>query len=172
MNENFRMLGWLWMRWLGVFIAPNHFLAVGWLCCRWAHRTVRWCTGQSLFTVRCAPRQRAHWGLELLIVGTLCPFATLDSPVPHRTVRWPLTSMLWLLCGTVEHYSLLQSTIGAQGVIASLAHRTVQCTPDSPVNYSGERPENSREWLFVDTVRCATWHHILLSCSKFDCAPN
>jgi hypothetical protein len=25
LNEMFGMLGWIWMRWLGVFIAPNHF---------------------------------------------------------------------------------------------------------------------------------------------------
>jgi hypothetical protein len=44
-------------------------------------------------------------------------------------------------------------------VVALLAHRTVRCTPDSPVNYSGA---NSRSWrvpeaLFLgapDTVRC------------------
>jgi hypothetical protein len=59
--------------WLGVFIAPTTKVAVGEGCCRrahshvtqplgfdrwssdkWGHRTVRWCTGQSLFTVQCA----------------------------------------------------------------------------------------------------------------------
>jgi hypothetical protein len=43
--------------------------------------------------------------------------------------------------------------------VAPLAHRTVRCTPDSPVNYSGA---NSRSWRvqrrFIpgapDTVRC------------------
>jgi hypothetical protein len=63
----------------GVFIAPTTKVAVGEGCCRrahrtvwcashitqplgfdrwssdkWGHRTVRWCTRQSLFTVRCA----------------------------------------------------------------------------------------------------------------------
>jgi hypothetical protein len=63
----------------GVFIAPTTKMVVGEAVCRWAHRTVRcashvtqplgfdrwssdswdhrtvrWCTGQSLFTVRCA----------------------------------------------------------------------------------------------------------------------
>jgi hypothetical protein len=134
-----------WGGW-NVFIAPNHFLVVGKVCWRWAHWTVRWRTEQSLFTVRCAPRQRTCWGLELLTVGTLCLFAAPDSPVAHRIVRWPLTSALWLLRGTVCHYRLLQSTVGAQGVIAPLDHRTVRCTPDSLVNYSGARPRNSREW--------------------------
>jgi hypothetical protein len=40
--------------WLGVFIAPTTKGAVGGGCCRMAHRTVRWCIGQSLFTVWCA----------------------------------------------------------------------------------------------------------------------
>jgi hypothetical protein len=65
--------------WLGVFIAPTTNMAVGEGFCRmahrtvrcashvtqplgsdrwrsdmWGHRTVRWCTRQSLFTVRCA----------------------------------------------------------------------------------------------------------------------
>jgi hypothetical protein len=42
-----------------------------------------------------------------------------------------------------------------------LAHRTVRCTPDSPVNYSRTSPMNSRERLVrssqpgaPDTVRC------------------
>jgi hypothetical protein len=38
----------------GVFIAPTTKMVVGSGCCQWAHRTVWWCTGQSLFTVRCA----------------------------------------------------------------------------------------------------------------------
>jgi hypothetical protein len=52
---------------------------------------------------------------------------------------------------SARHCSSVQSTVDAQRVIASLAHRTVRCTSDSPVNYSGARPLNSREWL----VRCA-----------------
>jgi hypothetical protein len=40
LNRNFRKLGFFfeWGSW-GVFIAPNHFLAVGCFCWRWAHRT-------------------------------------------------------------------------------------------------------------------------------------
>jgi hypothetical protein len=69
----------------GVFIASNHFLAVGCFCCRWAHRTVWWRTGHVLFTVRCAPRQHARWGLERVDRWSLCPVVAPDSPVPHRT---------------------------------------------------------------------------------------
>jgi hypothetical protein len=65
----------------GVFIASNHFLAVGWFCWRWAHQTVQWRTGLVLFTVRCAPRQHARWGLEQSTVEVVCPVVAPDSPV-------------------------------------------------------------------------------------------
>jgi hypothetical protein len=61
-----------------VFIASNHFLVVGGFCCRWAHRTVHRCTGQVLFTVRCAPRQHGVEVWSVLTVGTLCLVAAPD----------------------------------------------------------------------------------------------
>jgi hypothetical protein len=70
----------------GVFIASNHFLAVGCFCCRWAHQTVRWYTGQVLCTIRCVPCQYACWGLERSTVGTLSPVAAPDSLVPHQAL--------------------------------------------------------------------------------------
>jgi hypothetical protein len=85
MNVEFRKLGCHWRRWLGVFIASNHFLVVGCFCWWWAHRTVRCCNGHILFSIRCVPRQHARWGLERTIVGALCPVVALDSSVPHRT---------------------------------------------------------------------------------------
>jgi hypothetical protein len=86
-------IGWklecLEMWWLGVFIAPTTKVPVGeavrahrtvwcashvtqplgfdrWSSDKWGHRTVRWCTGQSLFTVRCA-----FW--RLLWLCACCP---------------------------------------------------------------------------------------------------
>jgi hypothetical protein len=56
----------------------------------------------------------------------------------------------------------LQSTVAREVAVAPLAHRTVRCTPDSPVNYSGapsdfpEGEEFSLEYPGApDTVR---WH--------------
>jgi hypothetical protein len=56
----------------------------------------------------------------------------------------------------------LQSTIAREVAVALLAHRTVRCAPDSPVNYSGapsEFPEGGKFSLECpgapDTVR---WH--------------
>jgi hypothetical protein len=78
LNVNFRKLGFHWMEVVGVFIASNQFLAVGWVCCRWAHWTVRWCTelGNVHYPVRATWAR--HWGLERLTIGTLCPFAAPD----------------------------------------------------------------------------------------------
>jgi hypothetical protein len=82
-NGMFRKLGLQWVRWLGVYIAPNHFLAVGKGWWRWAHRTVRCDTGQQLCTIRCAPCQRNCYGSEQLTVGDVCLLAAQDSPVPN-----------------------------------------------------------------------------------------
>jgi hypothetical protein len=114
----------------GVFIAPTTKMVVGELCCRRAHRTVRcashvtqplgfdrwsfwhvghrtvqWCTGQVLFTVRCA----------ICACSNFCPCSPRTVALSadcwtrplrwrpllrlaHRTVRWIIAE--WLLLGT------------------------------------------------------------------------
>jgi hypothetical protein len=39
-----------------------------------------------------------------------------------------------------------QVAVGAEIAVAPLVHRTVRCTPDSPVNYSGLAVGDSRSW--------------------------
>ena len=39
---------------------------------------------------------------------------------------------------------LSESTVGAKMTVAPLAHRTVRCTPDSPVNFSGAAAARTR----------------------------
>jgi hypothetical protein len=39
-----------------------------------------------------------------------------------------------------------QVAVGAEIAVAPLLHRTVRCTPDSPVNYSGVAEVNFRGW--------------------------
>jgi hypothetical protein len=105
--------GFEWGGW-GVFIASNHFLAVGCFCWRRAHRTVRWRTGHTLFTIRCATSARplGFWsGRPLEPLSCSC---TEQSGATPGHVRWPLTSLLWLLCGTIHHCLLLWSTVDAQ----------------------------------------------------------
>jgi hypothetical protein len=57
-----------------------------------------------------------------------------------------LTSVLCLLPRTVHNCSLLQSTVDARLPLLCWLTGHVRCTPDSPVNYSGARPDETREW--------------------------
>jgi hypothetical protein len=107
-NMKCRRLGWLEWRWLGGIYCPNHYSS---RCCRWAHRTVQWCTG--LGTVHClvSATSADHWGLERLTIEVLCPLCgigqsgdTPDSPV--RSDFAVLTSALSIVPSSV------QSTIG------------------------------------------------------------
>jgi hypothetical protein len=138
----------------GVFIAPPTKMVVGEAVCRWAHRTVRcashvtqplgfdrwssdrrghqtvrWCTGQSLFIVRCA-----FW--RLLWLCTHYPRTVhlsanrwsqplrleVVAPLPHRTVQWIIAE--WLS----KNPKLSSSEL------ISLVHRTLSGgTPNSPV---------------------------------------
>jgi hypothetical protein len=88
------------MRWLGGIYSPQPLpscwltlLAMGTPDSPVAHR---------IATVHCPVH--ARWGLELLTVGTLCPFAAPDSPVAHRTC--PVTSDFYALT-SARHYSSL-----------------------------------------------------------------
>jgi hypothetical protein len=76
---------------------------------------------------------------------------TLDSPVPPSD-RW---------LGHVSH----ADRAADRWPDRPLAHRTVRCTPDSPVNFSRtplaisrERPLRPRQPGAPDTVRCTTGH--------------
>jgi hypothetical protein len=101
LNVKFWKLGWLEWWWLGGIYSPNHYSS---RCCRWTHRTERWCTKH--YTIHCSVRATSadYWGLERLIVEVLCPLATPDSSV--RSDFAVLTSTL----STVHCSS--QSTIG------------------------------------------------------------
>jgi hypothetical protein len=155
------MLGLLEWRWLGVFIAPNHqfnrwgrLLSKGapdtvrctshvtqplgfdrWSFWHVGHRTVWWCTGQVLFTVRCAIRRllwlcaqsalfTVHYSRcrRSLARVAVAPLGTPDSPVLHRTVQRIIAE--WLL-----EFSKVASL-----ELISLVHRTLSSgTPDSLV---------------------------------------
>jgi hypothetical protein len=125
-----------WMVVVGGIYSPNHYSS---RCCWWAHRTVRWCTGHGI--VHCPVRATSadRWGLERLTVKVLCPLAAPDSLVRSDFVV--LTFALFIVppISEVGHWAKL--------IVDLLAHRTVRCTPDSPVNYSGvtlRKPENGQ----------------------------
>jgi hypothetical protein len=134
---------------LGVpFIAPRQLGAVESILGRQFLPSVAWRTGQSGAspdTVRCGflscfgAADRWRFGA----VGAP------DSPVPPSD-RWP------------GHASRADCTADRWLTGQSGAHRTVRCTPDSPVNFSRTPPTNSRERPFhqsqpdaSDTVRCS-----------------
>jgi hypothetical protein len=102
--------GFEWGGW-GVFIAPNHFLAVGKVCWRWAHRTI------TIHCPVCAMSARP--------LG----FGAVDCCSRLSFCCTGQSGALWLLrsdfChGTIHHCTSEQSTVGAQGPVAPLAHRT------------------------------------------------
>jgi hypothetical protein len=134
---------------LGVpFIAPRQLGAVESIPGRQILPSVDWRTGQSGAppdTVRCGflscfgAADRWRFG----VVGTP------DSPVPPSD-RWP------------GHASRADCAAD-RWLGRPLAHRTVRCTPDSPVNFSRTPPTKSRERPFhqsqpgaPDTIRCTT----------------
>jgi hypothetical protein len=142
--------------WLGVFIAPTTKLAVWW----WL--TVVWRTGQSGAHRTCPVRQPRHQSRWVPTVGALSSGpAWMSGGTPDMYCR--VSSVPARACLTsARFWRAFNASAGDRWrelVVAPLAHRTVRCTPDSPVNYSGA---NSRSWrvpepLFLgapDTVQC------------------
>jgi hypothetical protein len=138
-----------WMVVVGGIYSPNHYSSC-W--CRWAHRTVQWCTGHGTvhYPVRATSADR--WGLERLTVKVLCPLAAQDSPVAHHTVWCVLTLQFWLLTSAMFSVPPV-SVVDRWQSWPLLRWLTGQSsgTPDSPVNFSGvalRKPES------VQFARC------------------
>jgi hypothetical protein len=120
MNGMFGMLGWIWMRWLGGFIAPNHFHS------RWWRLLVMGAPDNhcALSGARYVSATVRVWSWSA--VGAFV--VLLHQAVQCHTGQ---SGALWLLCsdfwrGTVAHCSSCQSTVGVQGAVARLVHRTVR----------------------------------------------
>jgi hypothetical protein len=156
MSEKLGCLEWWW---LGVFIALNHHIAVGEVVCRWAHRTVRCATGYCPVH---QPRHPTVRVMKILTVGALTSCRTGQSgAAPDRCCSLsgvPLTLALTSARTVHSLFTLLQMTI-------ALDSHCSAGTPDSPVNYSGARPQKPeggkfevvRPWA-PDTVRWCTGH--------------
>jgi hypothetical protein len=106
----------------GVFIAPTTKTAIGEGCCRWAHRIVR-CA-----TKHCPVRQPRHPTVRVLTVSTVRAL-TSWAPDSYCSLSGAPSSAALTLCELPAHCSRCQSTVAPLG------------TPDSPVNYSEERPQ-------------------------------
>jgi hypothetical protein len=97
-------------------------------------------TGQSGAHRTCPvpqPRHPIRWGWSWSTVGGFCPHVAPDSPVHTGQSGASL-----ILCSDFcRVYCSALFTVRvdrwAQMTVAPLAHRTVRCTPDSPVNFSG-----------------------------------
>jgi hypothetical protein len=139
-----------------VFIATNQNLVVWW----WL--TVVWCTGQSGAHRTCPVRQPRHQAIGIRPFGASDFWARLAVRcTPDKYCRLsgaPSRTCLTSAC----FWRALNAPAGdrwREVAVALLVHRTVQCTPDSPVNYSGADSQSWRvpEPLFpraLDTVRC------------------
>jgi hypothetical protein len=123
---------------VGGIYSPNHYSS---RCCRWAHRTVRWCTRHCTTHCLVCATSADRWGLERLTVEVLCPLMASDSPVVHRTVG-VFSFCIFDFC--VVQCSLFTAVDRwTQLTVAPLAHRAVLCTLDSPVNYSEATPRKT-----------------------------
>jgi hypothetical protein len=145
LNGKFRILELLWMRWLGGIYIPQP-LPSRWLFLLAMDTPDNHCSLSGVRHVSAPVGVWSCWPLE--------PFVLLL----HQTVRWPLTLLLWLLHGTVHHYTLLQSIVGAQGVVPPLAHRTVRCTRTVRWIIAEGAHEILESGLFVGCLVWCTWH--------------
>jgi hypothetical protein len=60
-----------------------------------------------------------------------------------------------------------QVAVGAEIVVAPLLHRTVRCTPDSPVNFSGAAEVKTRGWRVPEAALPWSTGHVRC-CRRFE----
>jgi hypothetical protein len=131
--------------WLGVFIAPTTKPTVREGCCRWAHQTVRCATGH------CPVRQPRHPTIRvrtLSTVGSLIAWGTGQSGATmdrHCSLSSAPSRAALTLRELSAHCSRCQPTVEVDCCAGDrcFAWHTGQSgdPPDSPVNYSGARPQ-------------------------------
>jgi hypothetical protein len=123
--------------------SPNHKTS------RLVRLSVRWRTGQSGAHRTCPVRQPRHQSRWVPTVGVLTSGPALMSGVaPDMHCRLSgAPAWACLTSARAAHaFNASQVAVGAEIAVAPLLHRTVRCTPDSPVNYSGAAEMNSRGW--------------------------
>jgi hypothetical protein len=130
-----------WGGW-GIY-SPNHQTS------RLVRLSVRWCTGQSGAHRHrtCPVRQPRHQCRWILTVGASDFWARQDVRCTPDMYCSMSGAPVWacLTSARAAHaFNASQVAVGAEIAVAPLLHRTVRCTPDSPVNYSGAAEVNSR----------------------------
>jgi hypothetical protein len=137
---------------LGVFIAPTTKTAIGEGCCRWAHRTVRCATRHCLVL---QPRHPTVRVLTVSTVEALTAWATKQSgvaPDSHCSLSGVPSGACSDSARTVRALFSCQSTVGVDRCAGG---RCSAGTLDSPVNYSGARPQKPEgEEFEVDPPWC------------------
>jgi hypothetical protein len=128
----------------GVLIAPTTKTAVGEGCCRWAHWTVRCATGH------CPVRQPRHPTVRVLTVSNVAALTSWG----HRTVRCRTGQSHFTVRCAFWRYSDSTRTVRALFTLSVNRCAGDRCsawhtgqsggTPDSLVNYSGERPQKPK----------------------------
>ena len=110
---------------------------------------VAWCTGQSGAHRTCPVRQPRHQGRWVLTVGALSSGPSwMSGGTPNMYCRVSgVPARVCLI--SARFWRTLNAPAGdhwREVAVAPLAHRTVWCTPDSPVNYSGAAAAFTRGW--------------------------
>jgi hypothetical protein len=128
---------------VGGIYSPNHQTS------RLVRLSVRWRTGQSGAHRTCPVRQPRHQSRWVPTVGVLTSGpALISGGAPDMHCRLSGAPAWACLTSTraARAFNASQVAVGAEIAVAPLLHRTVRCTPDSPVNYSGAAEMNSRGW--------------------------
>jgi hypothetical protein len=116
-----------------VFIAPTTKCGRWEAVCSMAHRTVR-CTPDSPVP---PPRHYCRW---ILTVGASDLWARLDvrcTPDIYCSLSGAPVWARLTSARAARAFNAPQRAVGAEIAVAPELHRTVRCTPVSPVNYSG-----------------------------------
>jgi hypothetical protein len=133
---------------VGVFIAPTTKSGRWEAVCLMAHRTVR-CTPDSPVP---PPRHHCRW---ILTVGASDFWARLDVWCTPDIYCSLSGAPVWARLTSARKQRALnapQRAVNAEIAVAPWLHRTVRCTPDSPVNYSGAAAARSRGWRVLEVA--------------------
>ena len=128
---------------VGVFIAPTTKLD------RWWRLSVRWRTGQSGAHRTCPvpqPRHQCRWNLTVGVLTSRPASMSGGAPDMNCSVSGAPVWARLPSARAARAFNALQVALDADIAVAPLLHRTVRCTPDSPVNYSRAAQVNSRGW--------------------------
>jgi hypothetical protein len=127
---------------VGVFIAPTTKCGRWGAVCSMAHQTVR-CTPDSPVPL---PRHHCRW---ILTVGASDLWARQGvrcTPDMHCSLSGVPVWARLTSARAERALNAWQRAVGAEIAVAPESHRTVRCTPDSPVNFSGLAVGDSRSW--------------------------